>query len=70
MRKVTYITEEDKQRLLLEAKENGERLVEEGNTIEGNYLVFTSEPLLPKKPTTEERLSALEEALLILLMEG
>ena len=72
MRKVNYETVEEKNALIEQAIQNGEYLIEAAELMTENYLVFDTKPLPIEvlSPTIEERISALEEALLILLMEG
>ena len=72
MRKVNYKTAEEKNALIEQAIQNGEYLIEAAELTTESYLIFDTEPLPIEvsHPTLEERISALEEALLMLLMEG
>jgi hypothetical protein len=65
MRKVNYETEQERDVLIAQAKQNGERLVEDAILINEKYLLFDTSP--PKPPHEPE--PTMEEILLAALIE-
>ena len=65
MRKVNYGTEQERDILIAQAKQNGERLVEDAILINEKYLLFDTSP--PKPP--QELEPTMEEILLTALLE-
>lgn len=62
MTKIEYKTEEEKQAIITEKTTEGLYLTEEQNHIDGNFLIFDTEPLKPINISPlEERIIDLEK---------
>lgn len=71
MRKANYETETEKNALIAQAEQNGEYIIEDAILSNEKYLIFDVTPLEPPQlPTQEERLEALEVAMLELVLGG
>ena len=72
MRKVQYFTDEEKQALIDNAVFINETLTEEANLTNGNFLTFCILDEIPTAvipmPTAEERLTAMEGVIMMLLI--
>ncbi|TZE82011.1 hypothetical protein [Calorimonas adulescens] len=69
MRKVVYTNSDEREAIINSAVSRGEYLIEDAITSEGKYLIFDTKTLQIKSqpPSIENRLKAVEDALLNML---